>query len=334
MKSLTVEELLLAKRESLELEVLTPGCPLTATIESPTIANPGLVLTGFTDRFISGRVQVFGETEIAYLRSLDGEARARALATFFALSVPVAVVTKGLRAPEGMTQAAVAHERVLLRSSLKTGDLYRRLNTFLEDHFAPTTTMHGSMADVYGVGLLVVGPSGIGKSECVLDLVERGHRLVADDMVFVRRAGPRVLIARGHELQRHHMEIRGIGIIDIPALFGIRSIRQQKRIEVVVQLEEWTDEVEYDRTGLESAETEILGVSIPKVRIPLNPGKNITVISEVVAMNHLLKYSGVHSAEVFDQRLKAALRSHDDADSDRLKEAMRPIREYLESDYE
>jgi len=334
VKPLTVEDLLFAKRESLSLEMLTPEGDLGAVIESPTIANPGLVLTGFTDRFSRGRVQVFGETELAYVRSLEPQARTRALDTFFALPMPLAILTKALPAPDGLVDAARRHGRVLLRSALKTGELYRRLNTYLEDQFAPSTTMHGSMADVYGVGLLVVGRSGIGKSECVLDLVERGHRLVADDLVFIRRAGPSVLIGRGHELQRHHMEIRGVGIIDIPALFGIRGIRQQKRIEVVVQLEEWNDREEYDRTGLDAEEIEILGVSVPKVRIPLNPGKNITVISEVVAMNHLLKYSGVHSAELFDQRLKAALRPEDSEDAERVREAMKPVKEYLESDYE
>jgi len=207
----------------------------------------------------------------------------------------------------------------ILRTSLKTGDFYRRIQPYLEGVFAPTTTMHGSMADVYGVGLLIVGRSGIGKSECVLDLVERGHRLVADDLVYVSRRGNDVLIARGHELQRHHMEIRGIGIIDIPALFGIRSIRQQKRIEVVVRLVDWNDRDVYDRTGLSSTEVQILDVSLPEVTIPLNPGKNITVIAEVVAMNHLLKYSGVHSADRFDRSLQAA---------------MRPVRDYLEEDYE
>jgi HPr kinase/phosphorylase len=334
VKPLTVEDLLFAKRESLSLDVLNSDADLTAVIESPTIANPGLVLTGFTERFSPGRVQVFGETELAYLRSLEPAARTAALDTFFSLPMPAAILTKAMRAPEEMVESARRHRRALLRSALKTGDLYRRLNTYLEDQFAPSTTMHGSMADVYGVGLLVVGPSGIGKSECVLDLVERGHRLVADDIVHIRRAGPEVLIGSGHELQRHHMEIRGVGIIDIPVLFGIRGIRQQKRIEVVVQLEEWNDDAEYDRTGLDTEETDILGVALPKVRIPLNPGKNITVISEVVAMNHLLKYSGVHSAELFDQRLRAALAPEDEAETDRLREAMKPVKEYLESDYE
>jgi HPr kinase/phosphorylase len=164
-----------------------------------------------------------------------------------------------------------------------------------------------------------MGKSGVGKSECVLDLVERGHRLVADDLVFATRRGHDIIIGYGHEIQRHHMEIRGVGIIDVRALFGIRAIRQQKRIEVVVQLEAWDDSREYTRTGLERETAEILGVSLPKVTVPLNPGKNITVISEVVAMTHLLKYSGTDPALEFDQK---------------LREAMEPVRRYLEEDYE
>jgi HPr kinase/phosphorylase len=221
--------------------------------------------------------------------------------------------------PPLMTQIAQRHEVPLLRSRLKTGEFYRRLQPFLEEAFAPTTTMHGSLADVYGVGLLFVGRSGIGKSECVLDLVERGHRLVADDLVYVSKRGNDILIGKGHELQQHHMEIRGIGILDVRALFGIRAIRQQKRIEVVVQLEDWIETGKYDRTGLDTQEIQVLGVNLPKVVVPLNAGKNITVLSEVVAMNHLLKYSGVHSAKLFN---------------DRLQQAMQPLRDYLEEDYE
>ena len=167
--------------------------------------------------------------------------------------------------------------------------------------------MHGSLADVYGVGLLFVGDSGVGKSECVLDLVERGHRLVADDLVLASKEGNDVLIGRGHELQRHHMEIRGIGMIDVSALFGVRAIRQQKRIEVIVSLDMWDKRREYSRTGLEEEYEDILGVQVPKVTVPLNPGKNITVISEVVAMNHLLRFAGVNSAQIFDEKLKQYL---------------------------
>lgn len=319
MATMTVEDLLRSKGDALRLEVLTSRCKLDRPIEEPSISSPGLVLAGFTDRFPRGRLQVLGETEISFLNSLGEAELRRALEAFFELDMPAVIVTKGLDVPPAAIEIADERGVPLIRSELKTGEFYRRIQPYLEDGFAPAVTLHGSLADVYGVGLLFMGRSGIGKSECVLDLVERGHRLVADDMVIVTRRGNGVLIGKGHELQGHHMEIRGVGIIDIRALFGIRAIRQQKRIEVVVQLEEWNDAAYYDRTGLESDEMEILGVRIPRVTIPLNPGKNITVISEVVAMNHLLKYSGVHSAQLFNQR---------------LKDAMKPVRDYLEEDYE
>ena len=193
---------------------------------------------------------------------------------------------------------------------------------FLDDAFAPRTTVHGSLADVFGVGLLFRGRSGIGKSECVLDLVERGHRLVADDVVHITRRGHDVLIGRGHEVSRHYMEIRGVGLIDINALFGIRSVRQQKRIEVVVQLEDWDNTREYDRTGLDLQQTDLLDVPLPLVTVPLNPGKNLTVICEVVAMNHLLRYSGVDSANSFNERLIRRMREKGE------------LQRYLEDDYE
>jgi HPr kinase/phosphorylase len=207
-----------------------------------------------------------------------------------------------------MLEIAARNGVPILRSALKTAEFYRRVKPAIEAEFAPTATLHGSLADVYGVGLLFIGQSGIGKSECVLDLVERGHRLVADDLVIATRRGNDVLIGRGHELQRHHMEIRGVGVIDIPSIFGIRAVRQQKRIEVVVQLEEWDKARTVDRTGLDGATTTILDVEIPKAVIPLNPGKNITVVAEVVAMNHLLRYSGVNAAEAFNERLMNRMR--------------------------
>ena len=316
---LTVQRLLESRSETLALELLNPGSDVQRTIGDPTVSNPGLVLAGFRQRFPEGRIQVLGETEVLYLRSLDADDRARVLKTFFALDMPAVVVTKGQDVPPEVLREASARGVPLLRSRLKTGDFYRGIHPFLEEQFAPSTTIHGSLADVYGVGLLFVGRSGIGKSECVLDLVERGHRLVADDVVQIARRGHDILIGRGHEFQQHHMEIRGIGIIDVKALFGIRAIRQQKRVEVVVQLVDWDDGATYDRTGLETEEVDILDVRIPKVVVPLNAGKNITVICEVVAMNHLLKYAGVNSARLFN---------------DRLRGAMRPVREYLAEDYE
>jgi HPr kinase/phosphorylase len=319
VKHLTVEELFRTKEESLGLELLTPECPMDRAIESPTLSSPGLVLAGFRDRYLRGRLQVLGETEVRYLLSLDPDRQRDTIDAFLQLQIPAIFVTKGLELPGPLTHLAVTHCIPVFRSPLKTADFYRRLQPYLEERFAPSMTTHGSLADVYGVGLLFVGRSGIGKSECVLDLVERGHRLVADDAVVVTKRGNDILIGRGHELQQHHMEIRGIGIVDIRALFGIRSIRQQKRIEVVVQLVDWDETAQYDRTGLETEETEMLGVAVPRVVIPLNAGKNITVISEVIAMNHLLKYSGIHSARLFNQR---------------LMESMQPVRAYLEEDYE
>jgi len=182
--------------------------------------------------------------------------------------------------------------------------------------------VHASLADVFGVGLLFLGKSGIGKSECVLDLVERGHRLVADDVVHITRRGNDLLIGRGHELAQHYMEIRGIGLIDIRALFGVRAVRQQKRVEVVVQLDEWDAGREYDRTGIDGQTTRVLDVTLPMVTVPLNPGKNLTVICEVVAMNHLLRYSGVDSARAFNDRLLKRLAER------------RQLQEYLEEDNE
>jgi HPr kinase/phosphorylase len=315
----TVANLVEDKLQVLHLELLTDGACLDRPIGSPTLSSPGLILSGFEERKPRGRLQVLGETEIRFLRSQDLAGLEAVLSRLFSIDMPAVIVTKGMAVPDRLVSMAQEHGIPLLRTTLKTGDFYQRIHPYLEEMFAPTTTLHGSMADVYGVGLLIVGRSGIGKSECVLDLVERGHRLVADDLVYVSRRGNDVLIARGHELQRHHMEIRGVGIVDIPALFGIRSIRQQKRIEVVVRLVDWDDKAVFERTGLETELIEVLDVRLPQVTIPLNPGKNITVVVEVVAMNHLLKYAGVHSAERFNTRLQAA---------------MRPVRDYLEQDYE
>ena len=319
MRELTVQDLLDRKEESLALTLVAGSSGVDRVIPGPETGSPGLVLTGYTERFPEGRIQVLGETEITYLRSRNDEERARAVELLLGFEIPVLFVTKGLEPPEELVEEAEEAGVPLVVTEVKTGDFFRRIKPFLEQEFAPRTSIHGSLADVYGVGLLFVGRSGIGKSECVLDLVERGHRLVADDVVLASRRGNDVLIGRGPELAKHHMEIRGVGIIDVRALFGIRATRQQKRIEVVVHLEEWTDRTTYDRTGLDADSTEILGVELPEVVIPLNPGKNITVISEVIAMNHLLRYAGVDTARQFDRK---------------LQDKMQPVREYLEEDTE
>ncbi len=311
-KSISVKEIVDAKRETLALDLLNEGVSLDRRAGDPDVTSPGLALAGYTARVPEGRMWVFGETDITYMATLPPEEAEARLDAFFAFDVPAVFISKGQAVPDFFVEAATRHGVPVLRSPRSTKEVYQFIKPFLELALAPSTSLHGSFASVYGVGLLFMGESGVGKSECVLDLVERGHRLVADDLVLVTRHGNDVLMGRGHELQAHHMEIRGVGIIDVSALFGVRAIRQQKRIEVIVNLEIWNQNRSYSRTGLEEDFQDVLGVQVPRVTVPLNPGKNITVISEVVAMNHLLRFTGVHSAKAFDKKL----------------------REYLEQDYE
>ena len=307
----TVGQLFDARAGSLQLDLLTTRVPLDGRIANPDVSSPGLSLAGYTDRFPEGRTQVFGKTEMSYLSTLDpGEVEAR-LETVFAHDVPAVFVTRGQEVPDCFLAAAVRAGVPVFRTRIETGDFYRALKPWLEDVLAPVTTVHGTLADVYGIGLLFTGPSGIGKSECVLGLVERGHRLVADDLVFVSRRGNDVLMGKGHEHQGFHMEIRGIGIVDIASMFGTRATRQRKRVEVIVDLRTWDDEQEYDRTGLDREMVRILGVEIPRLTIPLNPGKNLIAICEVIAMNQLLAYSGVDVPRRFDDGLRGAMNPRD-----------------------
>ncbi|MDX1623288.1 MAG: HPr(Ser) kinase/phosphatase [Gemmatimonadota bacterium] len=322
MGAITVAEFLERKADPLALTLLTEESTTTNRIVSEEVMSPGLVLAGYEERFKHERSQVLGETEISYLRSLSESARNAAIERFLEHELPVVFITKGLEPPPGLVDLANERGIPVLSSDLKTGRFYNAIQSFLETQFAPSTNIHGSLADVYGVGLLFVGRSGIGKSECVLDLVERGHRLVADDQVHVDRRTGGVLIGKSEDVLGFHMEIRGIGIIDIQRLFGIRAVRLQKRIEVVVRLEPWDETTNVERVGIEEEFTEVLGVEVPLVRVPLNPGKNITVIAEVVAMNHLLKYSGRHSADRFNRRLIEQMRTKAETET------------YLEEDYE
>jgi HPr kinase/phosphorylase len=320
----TVGQLLDRLRDSLQLEELEPGTGHDRSVGNAEVSSPGLVLAGYVKRFSAQRLQVLGETEITYLASLTPSARREILDLFFSFPIPAVFITKGQRLPLGLKEFAANSGVPLIRTKLKTAEFYRRIKPVLEMEFAPTVSLHGSLADVFGVGLFFTGKSGIGKSECVLDLVERGHRLVADDLVVTSKRGNDVLIGRGHEMQRHYMEIRGVGLIDIPAIFGIRAVRQQKRLEVVVQLEEWDQHAVVDRTGLDVETASILDVELPKITVFLNPGKNITVIAEVIALNHLLRYSGINAAEQFNERLMRRME----------RAAASNIQEYLQEDHE
>ncbi|MDF1503341.1 HPr(Ser) kinase/phosphatase [Roseisolibacter sp. H3M3-2] len=331
---LTVRQLVDRLGTSVPLEQIGDPVGLDRQVTSPEAASPGLVLSGYFNRFPHERIQVFGETEVTYLNSREPDVRRATLEAFFSHPIPCAFITKGQEPPAGFLELAGRGGVPVLRTPIKTAEFYRLIKPFLAEEFAPTATLHGSLADVFGVGLFFTGPSGIGKSECVLDLVERGHRLVADDLVIVKRRGNDVLIGKGHELQRHYMEIRGIGLIDIPAIFGIRAVRQQKRLEVVVHLEEWNQDAVVDRTGLDGETHTILDVELPKIRVPLNPGKNITVIAEVIAMNHLLRYSGVNPAEAFNQRLMARMRGDGGPPPAGASVAQADLRRYLQEDDE
>ena len=309
--SLTVRQLLGARESLLELESLTPDVSLESRVTDAELSNPGLSLAGYTARIVEGRIQVFGETEMSYLSTLPLDQARWRLEAVFARGVPAAFVTGGLEVPSPFLTVAEEAGTPIFRTRLTTADLYRVLKPYLDDMLAPTTTVHGSLADVYGIGLLFTGPSGIGKSECVLGLVQRGHRLVADDLVLVSRRGNDVLMGKAHELQNFHMEIRGIGIIDIASMFGTRATRQRKRIEIIVDLQPWDEAREYDRTGLGRESTTILDVDIPRLVIPLNPGKSLTVISEVIAMNQLLAYAGVDVPTRFNDGLRRAMNPRD-----------------------
>jgi HPr kinase/phosphorylase len=322
MATLTVRELIERKGDSLELEIVAGEDGLDREVRVPEVSSPGLVFAGFTQRFAADRLHVLGETEIAYLRSLSVPERTKTLELFMSFELPCVFVTKRQAIPRELSRLGKERGIPVVRSGLRTAEFYRRITPYLSEVFSPADEVHASLADVYGVGLLFIGRSGIGKSECVLDLVERGHRLVADDLVHVTRRGGGVLIGRANEIAHRYMEIRGVGLVDVMSLFGVRAVRQQKRIEVVVELQDWDVAKDVDRTGLDGRTTEILGIHLPLVVIPLNPGKNLTVICEVVAMNHLLRYSGVDSARQFNDRLIKQMAEKSE------------LREYLAEDYE
>ncbi len=318
----SVQKLFADLREMLGLEALTPLPDAPLPLTAPDVHRPGMAVMGFTENFLPDRIQIMGESEMAYIGGLDGTRQREAFAQVLSLSPPAMIVTRSLPVPEVVLDMARERDFPLLRSRRSAVTVAKELTRYLERAFAPTCEVHGTLVDVYGVGLLFTGRSGIGKSECALDLVERGHRLVADDIVDVMRISDNILIGRYRPLLQHNIEIRGVGVIDVQAIFGIHAIRMQKRIEVEVQLQEWDDGMDYERVGMERRTTEILGVEIPQVILPLNPGKNITVISEVIALDFMLKVYGYDSARILNDRIVKSMRH-----SQRL-------RRYLEQDQE
>ena len=272
-------------------------------ITQPNLHRPGLALAGFVKLFTYNRIQIFGNTEISYLNSIPFENRAKIFEKIFEFDIPCIVITNGVKPFPELLELAFKNEVPIFGSVLDTTKNSYLIVDFLDDIFAHKLSVHASFVDVYGVGMLFVGKSGIGKSEVALDLIERGHRLVADDVVILTKKGEGILMGSGTELVKHFMELRGIGLIDIRSMFGVRAIRVQKRLEVIIELEIWDQNAEYTRTGLEDVYMNVMDVDIPHVRLPIIPGKNITVISEVIALNYLLKHYGYDAAKELQLRI-------------------------------
>jgi HPr kinase/phosphorylase len=303
MNQIPVSRLFDDRKDAFEFERMTDSLDSPVQITVSDINRPGLAIAGYLGNFLSERIQVIGETEVGLLASLTVQEREVALERLFQFQVPCIIVTKDLDLPATFLARAKERQIPVLGTPMSTTPFIHELTAYLDDIFAPTVNFHGSLVDVYGVGLLFTGKSGIGKSEIALDLVERGHRLVADDVVLIKRRHENVLIGSANALLGHHLEIRGVGIIDLHRVFGIRAIRFQKRVEVEVHLEEWETGIDYERTGLDSTATTVLGVQIPLVTVPVFPGKNITVIAEVIALNYLVKAYGFDTALELDKKL-------------------------------
>lgn len=302
-QSIAVSALLDDHRFDLKLELVAGDGGLERRIVSPRIQKPGLALAGFTGHIHPERLAVFGNTEMSFLATLAPDKQARVCDDLCALDLSCLVVTKQLDLPGVLVDAARARDMPLMRSSHLSSTFIENAERFLQEAFARTASLHGVLVDVLGVGVLILGQSGIGKSECALDLVARGHRLVADDIVNVSRKPGAPVYGAGSEVIGHHMEVRGLGIIDIKSLFGISAIRSRKKIELVLELVDWDDRVEYDRLGIEERTHTLLDLELPRLVVPVRPGRNLTTIIEVAARNFLLKEQGHNSAREFQKRL-------------------------------
>jgi HPr kinase/phosphorylase len=297
-----------AESANLQLSLLSNWGGLERKATRPRIQTPGLALSGFTKHVYPDRVQVLGLTAIDYLVSVPVEEAQVGLRAYLDKEPCALVVTRGLEPPDLLMAEAEARGIPVLRTSLMTSTFITRLTRKLEELLSPTASIHGVLVDVFGVGMLLIGRSGVGKSEAALDLVLKGHRLVADDVVEVTVRPPDTVWGAATELHQHHMEIRGMGILNITHLFGVAAVRDNKKIEVVVELSE-VEEGDYDRLGTEAQVWPILAVDVPLVRIPLRPGRNIASLIEVVARNQILKYRGHDSAREFQDKVNARIRA-------------------------
>jgi len=317
-----VRELIQDNTRELKLRVVAGSEGLNREIKGKDVHRPGLVLTGFESIFPSDRVQLIGDLETKFLRQLSKKGLSEALLWLFNQDIPCIFVTGKNRVLPLMRELGNQKQIPVITTKTTASDVAFLITNYLSHRFSPKESIHGTMVDVYGTGLLFIGRAGIGKSEIALDLVERGHRLVADDVVDIELKPPDILIASGPEMLKHVIEIRGVGVINVREIYGIRAIRLQKRIETIVELLDWDGKEEYERLGIKEHYSKYLGIKIPLIQLPIYPGKNITVIAETIALNLHLKVYGYHAARDLNRRLLVNLKDK------------RRVRNYLKWDRE
>jgi HPr kinase/phosphorylase len=305
-----VSELLGEELSRLGLTVLCGESRLDNRILNPRVQKPGLAFAGYYDYIKPGRVQIIGESETAYLETLPAAERLERLEAITGLSIPVFVITKGIAPLPDFLDLCRARELPLLGSSALSSEVIKEIGFFLEEHLVPSTQLHGVLLEIYGLGVLLIGRSGVGKSECALDLISRGHSLVGDDRITIKRYPYGELVGYSEEPLRYHMELRGIGIINVKDLFGLAAVRQRHAIDLVIELEPWQDGRAYDRLGLDETLFEILDVPCPYIRMPVATGRNLSILVEIAARNHVLKLEGHHSAREFARALEQQLQEN------------------------
>ena len=314
----TVQALLHGELDDLQLKLVTGDDGMTRVIHRPRVQKPGLAFAGYYEYIKPWRVQIIGASETKYLQSLPPRLREKRIRDVSGLDISCFIVTKGIMPLDEFRVECEKRGVPLFSTPAMSSTTITRTTYVLEEAMAPRLTMHSGLLDVYGIGVLLLGDSGIGKSECALDLVYRGHRLIADDLVVVKRHPNDVLLGYSNDLLRHHMELRGIGIIDIKDLFGVASTRDVKPIDLVVKLEKWAEGTEYDRLGISGETFELLGVSKPYVRLPVASGRNLALLVEIAARNHLMKLQGYDSAREFTAKIDEQIARQGTTMSDQL----------------
>ncbi len=307
MKSITIREIFDLKKKDLALSLLTEPESLSKRLNSPNLNRPGLALAGYLDVFAADRIQIMGEVEVRYLQSLKEDVMLERVRNLFKTDIPCIIVTKGLTLPPSVEYLANDLNIPLLSSRFSTIQLIQQLSRYLFDIFAMEKTIHATLVDVFGLGIMLTGKSGIGKSECALDLIHRGHSLVGDDLVTIRFLDDKLIGKPGRDFG-HFMEIRGVGLVNVERMFGVERIRLQKTVDLQIELMPWQENMDYERIGLANNYAEHLGVKIPIIFLPVSPGKNVSVIVEVAAMNMILKGVGYDAAEDFNRRVNEEIR--------------------------